>query len=60
MDAPCYRCADRKLGCHSECSKYRRYDEENKKNRKERAMFNITSAASRDRLDRHCKRKGRY
>lgn len=22
MESPCYKCADRYLGCHSKCSKY--------------------------------------
>lgn len=25
MKAPCYKCPDRKLGCHSNCSKYKSF-----------------------------------
>lgn len=25
MQAPCYKCPDRKLGCHSNCSKYNEF-----------------------------------
>lgn len=35
MNAPCKDCKDRKLGCHSTCEKYKKFDEENRKRREE-------------------------
>ena len=31
MNAPCYECKDRTLGCHGSCEKYAEYDSLNKK-----------------------------
>ncbi len=31
MNAPCYNCKEREVGCHSFCEKYIKYDNENKK-----------------------------
>lgn len=29
LQAPCYKCEDRVLGCHSTCEKYKLYKKEN-------------------------------
>ena len=31
MNAPCYECKDRTLGCHGNCKRYAEYDSLNKK-----------------------------
>lgn len=31
MKVPCKDCADRHIGCHSKCEKYKAFDEERKK-----------------------------
>lgn len=31
--APCYKCPDRQVGCHSECEKYRAYVKANEARR---------------------------
>lgn len=31
MKAPCYKCPDRILGCHSDCQRYQEWSEEDRK-----------------------------
>ena len=42
MKRPCYGCLNRKVGCHSVCDAYLKFETENKKQRDER--FTRTSA----------------
>ena len=38
--APCYKCEERQLGCHSSCEKYKEYAGIVEQNRTERAEAN--------------------
>lgn len=38
MEAPCYKCSDRKLGCHSTCDKYKEFKERIEDWHKKRAL----------------------
>lgn len=38
MKVPCHDCADRVVGCHSECERYKEYAEECHKRREERHL----------------------
>lgn len=41
MQAPCKDCADRALGCHSVCEKYKEYAKQNEERRKLREKYNL-------------------
>lgn len=69
MNAPCYGCTDRRVGCHAKCDKYQAYHAERVKvyeeNRKAGDLMDFLDDVKRHRNDRNrssnisAKRKGR-
>lgn len=56
MTAPCLNCENRKLGCHSSCEKYIKFDTERKKIREIRLKENELRDFNRERWDAAQKR----
>ena len=44
---PCFQCTDRKVGCHSTCSKYIEYVEENQKRKEAISKSKIADAVAK-------------
>ena len=69
MNAPCFNCTERHVGCHAECDKYQAYHAERLKvyeaNRKNGDLNDFLESVKRHRNDRNHsrniakKRKGR-
>ncbi len=61
MNVPCYRCDERKVGCHPECEKYKEYIAENEKrkeeHRKNYAVNDVLYAYKKDKYSRLTGRK---
>ena len=39
LHGPCYKCADRHIGCHSECERYIAFSQECEADRNERVRY---------------------
>lgn len=64
MQAPCYRCEDRYLGCHSDCDRYKAFCREREEIRKARlkeSEFTNYKCAHYGKLshDKYIKNRGR-
>ena len=58
--SPCYGCLDREIGCHSDCLRYKAYQQECKNNRKSIAINNNSfEAHKRDNISKRLHRKSR-
>ena len=62
MKPPCKNCAERQLGCHSDCSKYRAYKdwqkEHNDRIRKEKEVVNSFMAFRAESKEKMMRAKG--
>ena len=62
MKAPCKDCADRQLGCHADCSKYREYKdwqkEHNDKIKREKEVVNSFVACREEAKEKMMRARG--
>lgn len=60
INAPCYKCEERHINCHSECDKYKVYKEDVKRFHENVDKANVYCAKpSFDRIIKRMKREGR-